>query len=157
MKFTPGQVQETLQLTQGTYRHWRSTLSPLSGRNGHSPCFTHGDLLAMAVLKALTEDLGIRVCALVKIAKDIFEQCNRSSWAEMERSVLVIEPLRSRVSCFSKARSPTLDRAAIVLPFRAIIKDLQDRLLSKHDESQQGKLRFPPTALPAKTRVRDAR
>ncbi len=157
MKFTPGQVQETLQLSPATFRHWKSALPPLSGRNGYAPCFTLGDLLAMAVIKTLTEDVGIRVGKLNGIAGDLFAQCNRSSWVGMERSVLVIERSRSHVNCISETQSPTLDGAAILLPLRPTIKALQDRLLLDHDEPQQEPLRFPPTALPAKARVGDTR
>ena len=157
MKFTPGQVQETLQISPATFRHWKTKLSPLNGRNGYSPCFTLGDLLAMAVVKVLTEDVGIRVGNLLEIAGDIFSECNQSSWVGLERSVLMIEPSHSRVSCISESQSPTLNGAAIFLPLRPTIKALQDRLLLDHDESQQEPLRFPPSALSTKVRVGDTR
>lgn len=153
MKFTPGQVQETLQLSPATFRQWKVALPPLKGRNGYTPCFTPGDLLAMAIVKTLTEDVGIRVGNLREIAGDIFAQCDQSSWAGLERSVLVIEPSYSRVNCMSEARLPTPHTAMILLPLRPTIKALEDRLLRDHKAPHQESLRFPPTALSAKARI----
>jgi hypothetical protein len=76
MKYTPGQAQETLYLSPATFRHWKTALPPLRGRIGYSPCFTPGDLLAMAVVKMLTEDIGIRVGNLRGIADALFGQCS---------------------------------------------------------------------------------
>ena len=152
MKFTPGQVRETLQLSPATFRHWKTALPPLNGRNGYTPCFTPGDLLAMAVVKTLTEDVGIRVGNLHGIAGELFARCSRASWAGLERSVLVIEPLRSRVNSVPETQLPLANGLAILLPLRPIIKALQDRLLLEHEEPQQEPLRFPPTALAGKGR-----
>lgn len=155
MKFTPGQVQETLQLSPATFRHWKAALPPLSGRNGYSPCFSPGDLLAMAVVKVLTEEVGIRVGNLRGVAEGLFAQCNRSSWAGLERFVIVVEPSYSRVNCISEMQSPLSDAAKILLPLRPTIKFLQDRLLLNYEEPQQESLRFPPTAVSANVRIGD--
>jgi hypothetical protein len=156
MKFTPGQVQETLQLSPATFRHWKSALAPLGGRKGYTPCFSPGDLLAMAVIKSLTEDVGIRVGSLHGIAEALFTNCRRASWARLERSVLVIEPTHSRLKSIPETQPPLLDGLAILLPLRPIIRMLQDRLLLGHEEPPQGPLRFPPTAVTGKGRMGDA-
>jgi hypothetical protein len=147
MKFTPGQVQETLQLSQATFRHWRRALPPLGGRNGHTPCFTSGDLLAMAVVKAITEDGGTRVGRLHGVAGALFEHCAGSSWAALERSTLIIELSRARVNSVPEIQPVPVDRLAIILPYRPIIAALRERLLMEQVEVPQGTLRFPPTAL----------
>jgi hypothetical protein len=147
MKFTPGQVQEALKLSAGTYRHWKSALSPLSRRNGYSPCFTAGDLLALAIVKTLAEDLGIKISVIKDVAETLFAQCGDASWAALERSVMVIEPLRSRITLAPENPSPHINGLAVVLPLRATIQALQDHLLLGHEPPQQETLRFPPTAI----------
>ena len=155
MKFTPGQVQEALGLSKATFRHWKEALPPLDGRNGYTPCFTPGDLLAMAVVKNLTEEVGIRVSSLRVIASDLFQHCSRNSWAGLERSTLIIEPLRARVSSAPEVQSAPLEGLAIVLPLRPIIAALRERLLLEQPEPQQELLRFPPTALEGAARSRN--
>jgi hypothetical protein len=151
MKFTPGQAQEILQLSPATFRHWKSALPPLSGRNGYSPCFTLGDLLAMAVVKTLTEGVGIRVGNLQGLAMPLFGHCSQS-WAALERSILIIDPLRQRVSAAPEAQPFAWGDLVIAMPFRPIIASLRERLLLEQTEDQQEPLRFPPTPVGGDTR-----
>jgi hypothetical protein len=147
MKFTPGQAQETLRLSPATFRHWKNALPPLAGRNGYSPCFTPGDLLAMAVIKSLTEDVGIRVGNLYTVASHLFEECARAPWAGLERLTLIINPSRNRVATLPEAQPIPKDGLAIVLPLRPIVAALRATLLLEQEEISQETLRFPPTAL----------
>lgn len=147
MKFTPGQVQETLQLSPATFRHWKTALPPLNGRSGYTPCFTLGDLLALAAVKSLTEDIGIKVGCLHKVAAELFAHCGHGSWAGLERSVLLIEPLSARITALQEGQAPQTGNLAILLPLRPLIRLLQDRLLLGHEEDQQEPLRFPPTPI----------
>jgi hypothetical protein len=156
MKFTPGQVREMLAISQDTYRHWKGAFPPLRGRNGYTACFTPGDLLALAAVKTLTEDVGIRVGNLGRVAVGLFEHCNRHSWAGLERSLLIIELMRARVTSAPEARPPPLDGLAIVLPLRPIVAALRGRLLLEQVEVQQEALRFPPTALTTTRRKEEA-
>jgi hypothetical protein len=77
---------EVLGLSPDTFRHWKHALPPLGGRNGYTPCFSPGDLLAMALIRTLTEDLGIRVGKLDELSTQLFEQCSEP-WAILERSI----------------------------------------------------------------------
>jgi hypothetical protein len=147
MNFTPGQAQEILGLSRATFRHWKGTLPPLAGRNGYGPCFTPGDLLALAVAKVLTDDIGIGVSSLYGIATSLFEHCQRSSWANLERSVLVIEPAGARVTSIPEAQPISPDAISIVLPWRPIIAALRERLLMEKVETPQATLRFPPAVV----------
>jgi hypothetical protein len=147
MKFTPGQVQETLRLSPAAFRHWKNALPPLGGRNGYSPCFSPGDLLAMAIVKSLTEDIGIRVGNLSGLAIPLFEHCSRNSWTALERLALLIRPLSGSVTSVPEAQLPTQDEPTIVLALRPIIAELRARLLLEQQENTQETLRFPPTAL----------
>jgi DNA-binding transcriptional MerR regulator len=148
MKYTLGQVKEILPISQDTYRHWKITLPPLNGRNGHTRCFSPGDLLAMAIVKTLTEEVGIRVGNLQSVAIELFAHCDSGSWAGLERSTLVInQPPRARVTSVPESQAVTVDGIAIVLPCRPIITGLRQRLLLGRESTDQEPLRFPPTAL----------
>lgn len=145
MKLSPGQVREVLGLSQDTYRHWKAALPPLANRNGYRPCFTPGDLFAMAVIKALTDDAGVRVGALHAIAASLFDHCGKHSWAELEHSTLVLELARVQVTFVPEQQSPQLDRTGLVVPCHRIVLDLRERLLMEKGPIDQGSLRFPPT------------
>ena len=156
MKLTPGQVREVLDLSQDTFKHWKKVLPPLIGRNGYRPCFTHGDLLAMAFLRALTEDACIQVGALAAVSTTLFDHCTKQSWAALERSILILELPRIRVEFIPEQSSPQVASIGIVVPCGPIISDLRERLLMGEDDGSQGKLRFPPTAVGTETRGRRA-
>lgn len=143
MKFTPGQVRETLGLTKATFRHWKEALPPLGGRNGYSPCFTPGDLLSMAVVKALIEDAGVHVGALQPIADVLFRICNTTAWAALERSALILELAEARVSVTPEDQARLTDGISIHVPCRPIIWQLRERLLTEQGEGLQQTLRFP--------------
>jgi hypothetical protein len=155
MKLTPGQLQEILQLSPATFRHWKSALAPLGGRRGYTPCFSPGDLLAMALVKTLTEDVGIRVGNLRWLAADLFAHCSQP-WAGLERSTLIVEPLMQHVTLGSETQPHGLERLAIIIPLRPIIAALRERLLLERSDTQQAPLRFPPTAVAAQRHTGDA-
>src|ERR1700722_969490 len=152
MKLSPGQVREVLGLSQDAYRHWKAALPPLSGRNGYRPCFTHGDLLALALVKALTDDAGVRVGALHAIAAALFDYCGRHSWAELERSTVILELARVRVTFVSEQQFPQVDGIGLVVPCRRIILDLRERLLMDKEPIDQGNLHFSPTVVSGRAR-----
>lgn len=147
MKYTPGQAQEILCISRATFRHWKGVLPPLAGRNGYGPCFTPGDLLALAVIKVLTDDIGIGVSHLHGAATCLFEHCQRGSWANLERSILVIEPACARVDSFQEGQPVSPGAVSIILPWRPIIVALRERLLMEKVEPPQGTLRFPPAVV----------
>jgi hypothetical protein len=99
----------------------------------------------MALVRALTEDAGVRVGALQTVSAILFEQCNRQSWAGLERSVLVLELARVRVGFFSEPHAPSIEHIAIVVPCRPIIVDLRASLLKDAEDNEQGTLQFAPT------------
>lgn len=147
MKFTPGQVQDMLGLSPATFRHWKKGLPPLRGRNGYTPCFSPGDLLAIALIKTLAEEVGVNVSRLSGLAIDLFRHLSQP-WAALERSILVIEPTRHRVSTTPEAQTiGVFDTLTIAIPLRPIIASLRERLLLEKPEDQQETLKFPPSAV----------
>ncbi len=156
MKLSPGQVREVLGLSQDTYRHWKAALPPLANRNGYRPCFTHGDLFAMALVKALTDDAGVQVGALHAVAASLFDHCGKHSWAELERSTLVLELARVRATFVPEQQLPQFDGIGLVVPCRRIVLDLRERLLMDKEPVDQGNLHFPPTVVSGQARGRRA-
>jgi hypothetical protein len=156
MKLTPGQVREVLDLSQDAFKHWKKVLPPLTGRNGYRPCFTHGDLLAMAFVRALTEDACIQVGALATVSTALFDHCAKQSWAALERTILILELPRIRVEFVPEHANPQVASIGIVVPCGPIISDLRKRLLRSEDDGSQGSLRFPPTVIASERRGRRA-
>jgi hypothetical protein len=156
MNLTPGQVQGLLGLSRAAFRHWKEALPPLAGRNGHRPCFSLGDLFAMALIKAMTDDAGVRIGALDAVSGRLFEQCGRQSWAGLERSILVIELARVRVEFAPESQIPQLGGIGIVVQCGPIVTDLRERLLMDKEEPDQGSLRLAPTIIASQSRGRRA-
>jgi hypothetical protein len=156
MNLRPGRVREILGLSQDTYRHWKAALQPLANRNGYRPCFTYGDLLAMALVSALTEAAGVRVGALQAISSSLFDYCAQHSWAELERSTLVLDIAAGRVNFNFGPHIPQLNGIAIVVPCRPIIAHLRERLFPSETLADQANLHFPPTVVLSDTRQRGA-
>ena len=156
MKLTPGQVREVLDLSQDAFKHWKKVLPPLTGRNGYRPCFTHGDLLAMAFVRALTEDACIQVGALAAVSAALFDHCAKQSWAALERTILILELPRIRIEFVSEQVNPQVASIGIIVPCGPIISDLRERLLPSEDNVSQGSLRFPPRVVASAARGRRA-
>jgi DNA-binding transcriptional MerR regulator len=152
MKLTPGQVREILDIPQETFRHWRKVLPPLAERNGYRPSFTLGDLLALAILKGAIEQLGIRIGALNKVAQPLVDLCARSSWAALERTLVVIEPLQRRVDAVPDTEGFRAASPAVIVPCRPIVGALRQRLLPEREQATQGELMFPPTPVISRER-----
>ena len=143
VNYTPGQLRHAIGISQETYRHWKKVLSPLRREARHSPCFTAGDLLATAIVKILVSGYGIRVSALSALADGVFGECNARSWPVLERSLVVLDITRGRVSIQSESSGLSLDEPAMVVPLGTLIESLRRTLLADDDDDQE-KLRFPP-------------
>jgi len=147
MKLTLGQVQDTLGLSRDTYRHWRTVILPLSVRKGHRPCFTHGDLLALAIVKTLVDQFGVQVRNLDSLARALFDQCGQHPWTKFERQVAVIYPATWRLMFGAENQIPQLTGAAIIVPCGPIIASLRAALMLEQEEDPQAALRFPLAAV----------
>ena len=149
MKFTPGQIRDIVGISAETFRHWKRVLLPLEGRNGYQPCFTHGDILAMGIVKSVVEGAAVRVGALTDIADDLFALCNEISWTALERSVFTIDLTQRSVVRDAENLILRPTNAVIVIPCRPIVEQLRERLLAAASGDVQGQLNFPPTPVTA--------
>ena len=147
MLFTPGQLRQLLALPQETFRHWKKAIPPLADRNGYTPCFSPGDLLALALIKELVDDAGVKVSALAQITPQLFDVCNRHGWTQLERSVVVLELSTKKVFVAGDAAFPRPHSTALVLVCKPAIESLRNRLLAEDDKESQGHLAFPPVSV----------
>jgi hypothetical protein len=145
--YTPGQLRSAISISPEAYRHWRKALSPLSRGQGHSPCFSSGDLIAVSVVRTLTVDLSVRVGALNAIAAALFEICNGSPWPALERAKLILDLPAEHLDLRPETATVMSDRPLVIVPLAPIIARLRDQLLAANDGGEQPSLKFPPTAL----------
>jgi hypothetical protein len=147
VRYTPGQLRSAVSIAPETYRHWKKALVPLRRERGHSPCFTSGDLVAIAVARTMCIDLGIRVGALSGVAVLLFKICNGSPWAVLERGKLIFDLPNGTVHFQPERANVSGEGALVVIPLQGIVGQLRNQLLAASGPADQRTLRFPPTAL----------
>lgn len=147
--YTPGQLRSAISIAPETYRHWKKALGPLRRGRGHSPCFSSGDLLAVAVVRSLAVDVAVRVGALTPIAEPLFDLCNQSPWPVLERNKLIIDLSEAHLQLRPELAEVTTDRPTIMIPLWPIVARLREQLLAAVDVEDQASLRFPPIPVSA--------
>ena len=148
LRYTPGQLRDALDVPQETYRHWKKALVPLRRDTRQSPCFTAGDLLAVAVVRSMTRSF-VRVGAISVIADELFRLCNDISWPILERSRLIVDVAKQRIELQPESEDIDLDSPALVCPLRPLVGQLRDALLTDGEPDQQ-RLNLPPVPLPSR-------
>ena len=149
VRYTPGQLRDAAAVPPETYRHWKKALAPLRRDTRQSPCFTAGDLLAVAVVRSMTRSF-IRVGALSVIAEELFRLCSDTSWPVLERSRMIVDLVNQRVELQPESEDVDLDSPALVCPLRPLVGQLRDALLTDGEPDQQ-RLNLPPVPLPSTT------
>jgi hypothetical protein len=153
MKLTLGQVRGTLALSPDTYRHWKTVLPPLAARQGRAASFSHGDLLALAIVKSLTDRVGVPVGNLDVIARKLFDQCGKQSWAKFERLTAFISSDSWSLSFVSDGQYPLAIGPSLIIPCGPIIASLRSALMIEQPEDMQANLRFPLSAVADQRRI----
>lgn len=149
MRFTPRQLRDATGIAPETFRHWKKALRPLRAQRSRSSCFGSGDLLAVAIVRALTTELGLRVSALTPVADDLFAVCNTSSWLALERSSLVLRAGSDRVQLTLGTDEEATSKLRIVFPLRTIIGALRSQLALTTNINEEPVLQFLPHGLGA--------
>ncbi len=72
MHFNTTQLQQLTGLNREQLRHWRKVLPPLKGRDGRSNSYMFSEVIALAILEALVNRLGIGVSQLATCADGLF-------------------------------------------------------------------------------------
>ena len=143
MKLTLGQVQEALGLSRETYRHWQKRIFPLALRKGHGPCFSYGDLLAIALIQALTDLVAIPIGKLDPVARVLFDVCGQQAWTRFENQNLIIYPDNWSAWFSVEAQTVSSKRVVIAIPCAPVIERLRNALLIDQAAEAQSSFRFP--------------
>ncbi len=147
MNFSQGQMRQAVGITTETFRHWKRVLPPFSSRSGHSCKFSAGDILAVAILKRLTDTCSINVGKLSGVSNELAYLCNTVSWNELEKLILLVD-LESNTCRTTQILEPTHARdVCIVVPLANSVQKLRDDILSLQIESKQGQLALSSTFL----------
>ena len=78
MRYTPGQLRDAVGLSKEAFRHWKRVLPGFPRAKSQGPVFSPGDVLALAVVRRLTDRCGIRVGQLRVVSRSIFDVCNET-------------------------------------------------------------------------------
>jgi hypothetical protein len=108
-------------------------------------------LFAVAVVKALTVDVGVRVSVLAPVAEDLFRFANDSAWATIERSTLLFDFGERRLTAVAETAAIRATGTAVHVACRPIVAGLRDRLLADQTTDPQQMLRFPPAVVGSRT------
>lgn len=150
VRYTPGQLRDAAAVPPETYRHWKKVLTPLRRNNSRqSPCFTAGDLLAVALVRTLT-GFSVRVGSIAPIAEELFRLCNDTSWPILERSQMIIDLGNQRLELQPESESIALDSPALVCPLKPLVDHLREALLTG-GEPEQRRLSLPPVPVASAT------
>lgn len=155
--YTPGQLRSAVSIAPETYRHWKKALRPLLRARGHSPCFSAGDLVATAVVRLLTEDMGIRVGTLTPIGDELFDLLSRSPWPALERTKLIIDLSNAVLLLRGEFSETPTSKPFITVPLAPVIAGLREQLLAASESDEQPSLRFPPVGVSVATASRGGR
>jgi hypothetical protein len=143
VKFTIGQLRETVGISEETFRHWKRVLPPFAERTGRRPTFSVGDLLSAAILHHLTDRCGIRVGHLKTIAPKVANLCNSIPWAALDEKLLIVD-IHSGECVIARDISDATGSGALVICFLSpMIFRLRDILLRDQRPAAQAHLRFP--------------
>ena len=145
VRYTPGQLKDAVGISQETYRHWKKALPALQGGAGHGPRFSVGDILAVVVVKILTNDFAIRIGAISVIAHALFETCNAVPWPALERGKLVVNLAGGGLQFIHDTESTGFGIPVLVIPLQSSILRLRAALLTELNRDSQRSLPFPPT------------
>lgn len=140
MQYSQGQLRKTVGLTVEAYRHWKQVLPPLSSHKGHSAKFLIGDILAVAVLKRLTDICSIKVGKLSGISDEIFCLCNTVPLNELDKLFLYVDLKNNTCKTTLLLGEFTGSDVFIVVPLVAVILELRADLLETKSEDIQGQL-----------------
>ena len=116
-------------IPQETLRHWRSVLPSLAGLKGHAPVFRPGQLLGLAVVRVLVEDLGLSVGTLKAVEREIFEICGSPQWVRLARGYLLVRPADGSAKFVDTLTDADVEQASILLPLDRIVTLLREALL----------------------------
>ena len=145
MRYTPQQMRSLVGIKPETERYWKRILGPISGYEGHTACYSLGDVLALKLIASLVQGLGISITRVEPLAIALFERCN-SPLLEMRQALAMVFDITSgRVTMGATLIIPADSIGVIAINLTKAIDELRYQLLDAAD-SQLG-FTFAPTGL----------
>lgn len=154
MRYTPGQVRQIVGVSQETLRHWRSVFGSLDGVRGAAPSFRPGQVLGLAVVRWIVEEIGLSVGALKGAERPIFEICGGEQWGRLARGYLLVKPVENEARFVAAVSEDMIGRGALVVPFAPIVAGIQEALFDVAPEEDQKSFPFPPMEVQDKGSLR---
>lgn len=143
MLYTPGQVRQIVGITQETLRHWRSVFGSLSGVRGFRP----NQVLGLAVVRWMVDELGLSVGTLKGAERKMFEICGSHQWERLSRGYLVVKPVENTARFVPSITDDDIGKGAVVVPFAPIIAAIRGTLFQVAPEEDQQSFPFRPVAV----------
>ena len=147
MQLTPGQLRKAVRLSKETLRHWRQILPAIQSQRGRSPAFSPGDAVALSVLRALTDNWGVKIGRLQKVSKEIFRLCNATPWVALEVETLIIDMANSSCKLVRTTAGIAVDDPVLLCPLKSFMQPLREEFLRIEPSALQGQLCLRPVAI----------
>ncbi len=132
--FTPGfpllspkQVRQLLAIEEQQLRNWRKLLTTIGRKRSGQGVFDFAELLALAIIRRLVVDLGVRIGLLTPVAQQLVEMCAAVSLEDALKLRVEFEPETERIEMvrMDKQAPETL---VVLVPMGPIVKSLSSRL-----------------------------
>jgi hypothetical protein len=140
MEYSQGQLRKTVGLSVEAYRHWKRVLPPISSRKGHTAKFLIGDILAVTVLKRLTDVCSINVGNLSNISEVLFKLCRSASLDDLEKLILQIDLKNDECKAIHLSSQFNSSDIFIIVPLAALVMELRTGLLETRLDGVQKQL-----------------
>ena len=128
MFFNQTQARAIVGISAETLRHWKKVIPDFSVKSGHSAKFELGDMLALKIIKNLTDSCAIKVGSLSTISKDVIYLCNNTDWFELERLNLLVDLDEDCCETAPVFEQKTFSNISIVIPLAKFINELYEQL-----------------------------
>jgi len=128
----PRQARELLAIQYQQLRNWRRLLSSIGRRRSGQGVFDFSELLALAVIRRLVVDLGVRVGLLAPVAQDLAEMCASVSLEDALNLRIEFEPAAQRVA-MTRIDMPAPQTLVALVPLGPIAQSLSSRLTMPPD------------------------
>lgn len=116
-------------MTEETYRYWRRLLSSLDKKKGRNADFNMGDVLALKVIKMLTENFGVNIKSLIPIEDKLFETCRTIQLESNNNLWLVIRPTAGLIAVCNKDSVSDVSEAILIVPINELVSDLKGKIM----------------------------
>jgi hypothetical protein len=128
INLTQAQVRGLVGISEEQFRSWRNAFAPLKARQGQSPQFGMGDVLAMAIVAELVESYGAKISKLVPIADQLFEVCTHLAGLNDHHATFLLISRNGVTTARTDAVS--LIEASFVIPVTPLKSRIQQAVLT---------------------------